>query len=67
LASIKLKRAKPALFAPPVRSKASSLFQTGRNRQRLSGHDRSMDGQPRSLDVEKSYGQKAALAVGALR
>jgi hypothetical protein len=65
LASIKLKRAKLALFAPPIRSKASIRFSrpdvsTTVLRPRLV--------QPATrIDVEKSYGQKAAFAVVALR
>jgi hypothetical protein len=68
LASIKLKRANHlALFAPLVRSKAYSLFQTGRIDNGFQATIGSWTGQPRGIDVEKSYGQKTALAVGAMR
>jgi hypothetical protein len=68
LASIKLKRAKLALFASlhPVQSLLA--FPDRTYRQRFSDHVRSHEHVRRvAIDVEKSYGQKAALAVGALR
>jgi hypothetical protein len=64
LASIKLKRAN---WAPScILSEACSLFQTGciDNDGHVGSHEHICRA---VIDVEKSYGQKAALAVGALR
>jgi hypothetical protein len=68
LASIKLKRANWALYRPScILSEACSLFQTGCIDNDVHAMLDHMNASATVIDVEKSYGQKAALAVGALR
>jgi hypothetical protein len=72
LASIKVTRANRPYSPLSHRSKACSLFQTGRIHNgfqaKFDQDIRDHHGHAsRAMDVEKSYGQKAALAASALR
>jgi hypothetical protein len=67
LASIYFKRASLALFAPPSGPKPPLALPDRTYRQQPSTHHGFNDIGRAGIDVEKSYGQKAAFAVGALR